>query len=39
MKGLDLYVSRRVPDLTRGAQHPVTHTPEGYSNFAVAVVR
>jgi len=39
MKALDLYVSRRVPELTKGKQHPVTHTPDGYSNFAVALAK
>lgn len=35
MKELDTYVSAKVPELTKGAQHPVTYTPEGYVNFPV----
>ena len=38
MKELDTYVSETVPQLTNGAQHPITHTPEGYLNFPLAVV-
>ena len=38
MKELDTYVSETVPRLTNGAQHPITHTPEGYVNFPLAVV-
>jgi uncharacterized caspase-like protein len=36
MKELDTYVSAKVPELTGGAQHPVTYTPDGYVNFPVA---
>jgi uncharacterized caspase-like protein len=36
MKELDTYVSAKVPQLTKGAQHPITFTPEGYSDFPVA---
>jgi WD40 repeat protein len=39
MKELDTYVSETVPQLTNGAQHPITDTPQGYSNFPVALVR
>ncbi|MEW6615674.1 MAG: caspase family protein [Thermodesulfobacteriota bacterium] len=38
MKELDTYVSETVPQLTNGAQHPITNTPDGYVNFPVAVV-
>ena len=38
MKELDTYVSETVPQLTNGAQHPITHTPEGYLNFTLATV-
>ena len=38
MKELDTYVSETVPRLTKGAQHPITHTPDGYSNFPVALL-
>ncbi len=36
MKELDTYVSKVVPKLTKGAQHPITYTPEGYRDFPVA---
>ena len=39
MKELDAYVSETVPQLTHGAQHPITNTPEGYVNFPVALVK
>jgi hypothetical protein len=39
MKDLDAYVSRRVPEITRGAQHPITDAPDGYANFPIAVVK
>lgn len=39
MKELDGYVSERVPNLTNGAQHPITDTPGGYRNFPVALLR
>ena len=37
MKELDVYVSETVPQLTDGAQHPITNTPDGYVNFPVAM--
>ncbi|MBF0320468.1 MAG: caspase family protein [Nitrospirae bacterium] len=39
MKELDAYVSKKVPQHTNGAQHPITYTPEGYANFPVAVIK
>lgn len=39
MKELDTYVSETVPQLTRGAQHPITYTPDGYANFPVVIVK
>ncbi len=39
MKELDAYVSETVPRKTRGAQHPITQTPDGYINFPIALVR
>jgi hypothetical protein len=39
MKDLDAYVSRRVPEITGGAQHPITDAPDGYANFPIAIVR
>jgi uncharacterized caspase-like protein len=36
MKELDTWVSRRVPELSGGRQHPTTKTPEGYVDFTVA---
>lgn len=38
MKELDAYVSETVPQLTNGAQHPITDTPDGYLNFPIALV-
>ncbi len=38
MKELDTYVSETVPLLTKGAQHPITNTPDGYVNFPVAII-
>ena len=38
MKELDTYVSETVPQLTNGAQHPITNTPDGYVNFPVALM-
>jgi len=38
MKELDTYVSETVPQITNGAQHPITNTPDGYVNFPVAVM-
>jgi archaellum component FlaG (FlaF/FlaG flagellin family) len=37
MKELDAYVSETVPQLTKGAQHPITNTPEGYVDFPVTL--
>jgi WD40 repeat protein/uncharacterized caspase-like protein len=39
MKELDAYVSELVPQITDGAQHPITYTPEGYVNFPLSLVR
>jgi WD40 repeat protein len=39
MKDLDAYVSRRVPEITGGAQHPITDAPDGYANFPIAIVQ
>ncbi|MBI5893761.1 MAG: caspase family protein, partial [Deltaproteobacteria bacterium] len=39
MKELDTYVSETVPQITNGAQHPITNTPDGYVNFPVAVIK
>lgn len=39
IKELDVYVSRRVLDLTRNRQSPVTLAPNGYSDFPIASVR
>jgi WD40 repeat protein len=36
IKELDTWVSQRVPELSRGQQHPTTSTPEGYVDFTVA---
>jgi uncharacterized caspase-like protein len=36
MKELDTWVSQRVPELSRGQQHPTTDTPSGYVDFTVA---
>ena len=38
-KMLDLYVSDRVKELTRGAQSPVTQAPGGVPDFPLAIVR
>ncbi|MCX5829658.1 MAG: caspase family protein [Deltaproteobacteria bacterium] len=38
MKELDTYVSETVPQITNGAQHPITNTPDGYVNFTIAVM-
>ena len=37
-KGLDYYVAERVKALTRGTQSPVSITPNGISDFPIAVV-
>jgi uncharacterized caspase-like protein len=40
MKALDMYVSRTVPELTRGAQHPVSTVKDGnYVDFIIAVTK
>jgi len=39
MKELDAYVSETVPQITNGAQHPITVTPDGYVNFPVALIK
>ncbi|MBA3017350.1 MAG: caspase family protein [Proteobacteria bacterium] len=39
MKELDTYVSETVPQITNGAQHPITITPDGYVNFPVALIK
>jgi uncharacterized caspase-like protein len=39
MKELDAYVSETVPQITNGAQHPITVTPDGYLNFPVALIK
>ena len=39
MKELDAYVSELVPQITDGAQHPITYTPEGYVNFPLSLVK
>jgi len=39
MKELDTYVSETVPQITNGAQHPITSTPDGYVNFPVALIK
>ena len=38
-KMLDLYVSERVKEMTRGKQSPVTIVPQGVPDFPVAAVR
>ncbi|MBF0338748.1 MAG: caspase family protein, partial [Nitrospirae bacterium] len=38
MKQLATYISERIPKLTNGSQHPMTHIPQGYVNFPVAVI-
>jgi hypothetical protein len=35
---LDGYLTDSLPQLTNGAQHPITHTPEGYLETTIAVV-
>jgi len=40
MKALDMYVSRAVPDLTNGLQHPVSTVKDGnYVDFIIAVTK
>jgi hypothetical protein len=39
MDELKTYVTRRVPELTGGLQHPTTSIPAGYVNFKVADFR
>ena len=39
MKELDTYVSETVPQITNGAQHPITFTPGGYGDFPLALIR
>ncbi|HZS04581.1 MAG TPA: caspase family protein [Blastocatellia bacterium] len=39
MKELDAFVSEIVPQITGGAQHPITYTPEGYVNFPLSLVK
>lgn len=39
MKELDAFVSEMVPNITNGAQHPITHTPAGYVNFPLSLVK
>jgi uncharacterized caspase-like protein len=39
MDELKTYVTRRVPELTDGLQHPTTSIPAGYVNFKVADFR
>ncbi len=39
MKELDAFVSEMVPQITNGAQHPITHTPEGYINFPLGLIK
>jgi uncharacterized caspase-like protein len=39
IKELDTYVSETVPQITNGAQHPITNTPDGYVNFPVALIK
>ena len=39
MKELDVYVSETVPQMTNGAQHPITNTPDGYVDFPMALVK
>jgi hypothetical protein len=35
MRELDHYVSKRVPALTQGRQHPTTEIPRSMPNFAL----
>jgi uncharacterized caspase-like protein len=37
-RSLDLYVSDRVKELTKGRQHPVTQAPGGVPDFPIAVI-
>jgi hypothetical protein len=39
MKELDAYVSEDVPQITDGAQHSITYTPDGYVNFPLSLVK
>jgi WD40 repeat protein len=39
MKELDTYVSAKVPAITKPAQHPITDTPNGYTDFPVAKLK
>jgi uncharacterized caspase-like protein len=40
MKALDMYVSRRVTEMTNGAQHPVSTVKDGnYTDFTIAVTK
>jgi len=40
MKALDMFVSRTVPDLTNGMQHPVSTVKDGnYVDFIIAVTK
>lgn len=39
MKELDTFVSSEVPAMTKGAQHPVSYTPEGYRDFPLWKVK
>jgi len=40
MKALDMYVSRTVPNMTNGAQHPVSTVKDGnYVDFIIAVTK
>jgi hypothetical protein len=38
MKSLDSYVSDIVSEISGDNQHPVTNTPNGYSNFVLGEV-
>lgn len=38
-KGLDLYVTERVKELTKGQQSPVSISPSGVTDFPIAIVR
>jgi WD40 repeat protein len=38
-KGLDYYVSERVKELTKGTQSPVSISPQGVTDFPIALVR
>ena len=40
MKALDMFVSRTVPELTNGQQHPQSTVKDGnYEDFVIAVTR